>query len=91
MVEGTGLENRHTRKGIEGSNPSLSVMSLLLLLALQAAAPAASLGDLDGSYCLETGYCRAPNDGYAKPPAGLLFLATGVVAVGVVQLRRRST
>ena len=25
VAEGTGLENRHTRKGIEGSNPSLSV------------------------------------------------------------------
>ncbi len=24
MVDGTGLENRHTRKGIGGSNPSLS-------------------------------------------------------------------
>ena len=24
MVEGTALEKRHTRKGIEGSNPSLS-------------------------------------------------------------------
>ena len=24
MVEGTGFENRHVRKGIEGSNPSLS-------------------------------------------------------------------
>jgi hypothetical protein len=23
-VDGTGLENRHTRKGIGGSNPSLS-------------------------------------------------------------------
>ena len=64
-------------------------MSLLLLAALQAA-PAASLGDLEGNYCLETGYCRAPEDGYAKPPAGLLFLATGFVALGVVQLRRRA-
>ena len=25
MAEGAGLENRYTRKGIEGSNPSLSV------------------------------------------------------------------
>ena len=66
-------------------------MSLpLVFLALLQAAPAASLGDLDGNYCLETGYCRAPEDGYAKPPAGALFLATGIVAFGVVQLRRRS-
>ena len=28
MAEGTGLENRHTGNGIEGSNPSLSVLSL---------------------------------------------------------------
>ena len=26
VVEGTGLENRQTRKGFEGSNPSLSVL-----------------------------------------------------------------
>jgi hypothetical protein len=64
-------------------------LSLLLLAALQAAPPA-GLGDLEGNYCLETGYCRAPDDGYAKPPAGLLFLATGIVALGLGQLRRRS-
>src|SRR5690606_4127034 len=51
VVEGTGLENRHTRKGIVGSNPTLSVMTLIFLLALQAAAPAASLADLEGNYC----------------------------------------
>ena len=27
MVDGTGLENRHTRKGIGGSNPSLSAIT----------------------------------------------------------------
>ncbi len=64
-------------------------LPLMLLAALQAG-PAASLGDLEGNYCLETGYCRAPDDGYARPPAGLLFLATGVVALGLIQLRRRS-
>ena len=26
MVDGSGLENRHTRKGIGGSNPSLSAI-----------------------------------------------------------------
>ena len=26
VAEGAGLENRYTRKGIEGSNPSLSVI-----------------------------------------------------------------
>ena len=63
-------------------------MTFLLLLALQTA-PAASLGDLEGNYCLQTGYCRAPEDTYRRPPAGLLFLATGVVAVGLAGLRRR--
>ena len=29
MVDGTGLENRHTRKGIGGSNPSLSAIPFL--------------------------------------------------------------
>lgn len=60
---------------------------LAVLFALQAATGAAgppgSLGDLDNSYCLETGYCRAPADAYPRPPAGLLFLAVGVAAVGV--------
>jgi hypothetical protein len=28
VVDGTGLENRHTRKGIGGSNPSLSAILL---------------------------------------------------------------
>jgi hypothetical protein len=27
VVDGSGLENRHTRKGIGGSNPSLSAIS----------------------------------------------------------------
>ena len=30
MVDGTGLENRHTRKGIGGSNPSLSASPLAI-------------------------------------------------------------
>ena len=29
MVDGSGLENRHTRKGIGGSNPSLSASTLV--------------------------------------------------------------
>jgi hypothetical protein len=31
VVDGTGLENRHTRKGIGGSNPSLSATTLVIL------------------------------------------------------------
>ena len=30
MVDGTGLENRHTRKGIGGSNPSLSAIGYVI-------------------------------------------------------------
>jgi hypothetical protein len=33
VVDGTGLENRHTRKGIGGSNPSLSASETLRLKA----------------------------------------------------------
>jgi hypothetical protein len=64
---------------------------LAILLALQTAAPggAASLGDVGGTYCLETGYCRAPDDRYRTPPAGVLFLATGLVGFGVVTLSLR--
>ena len=32
MVEGAGLENRYARKGIEGSNPSLSVLPMVRLI-----------------------------------------------------------
>ena len=36
MVDGTGLENRHTRKGIEGSNPSLSAIYFYYLTLTKA-------------------------------------------------------
>jgi hypothetical protein len=32
VVDGSGLENRHTRKGIGGSNPSLSAITLILAI-----------------------------------------------------------
>ena len=55
-------------------------------------ARASGLGDLDGNYCLETGYCRAPHAATAVPPhSGVMFLAVGIVAFGVgrlVRLRR---
>jgi hypothetical protein len=30
VVDGSGLENRHTRKGIGGSNPSLSAITFVI-------------------------------------------------------------
>lgn len=83
MVEGTGLENRQTRKGFEGSNPSLSVgyLSAVISLALvtfQSSAP----GD-----CLLTGLCGlVPVD---RPIAsGVMFVAAGLIVGGVWGLRR---
>ena len=35
VAEGVGLENRYTRKGIVGSNPTLSVVATLINLASQ--------------------------------------------------------
>lgn len=70
-------------------------MTAALILAFQIAASApvtggvSSLGDIDGSYCLETGYCRAPAPAYQAPPPGVLFLAIGLVTLGVVRLRNR--
>jgi hypothetical protein len=43
VVDGTGLENRHTRKGIGGSNPSLSARFSTLLFPTTGAAELTSL------------------------------------------------
>ena len=39
MVESTALEMRHTRKGIEGSNPSLSAIFELTAISLRSMPP----------------------------------------------------
>jgi len=50
---------------------------------------ATTLGALDGNYCLETGYCRAPDAATTMPPhSGVMFLAIGIVAFGVGRLAR---
>ena len=67
---------------------SLHGATLVLLLAVQGDR-AGRLTDLDGSYCLETGYCRAVEDGYRTPPGGALFAATALLGIGIVQLARR--
>ena len=83
MVEGTGLENRQTRKGFEGSNPSLSAdylsdMMFVLLAAFQANAP----GD-----CILTGLCGLVSPERPVAP-GVLFVAMGLALGGAWGLRR---
>jgi MYXO-CTERM domain-containing protein len=46
-----------------------------------------ALDDPSAGYCLATGFCRAT--GERGPAPGILFLAVGLVSVGVVGLRRR--
>lgn len=75
MAEGAGLENRYTRKGIVGSNPTLSV---LLTFEIMPFAP----GD-----CLLTGLCGL-HPANAGPPSGLLFLALALVLYGALGLWR---
>jgi len=58
---------------------------LSLLLATQVAVPGAPRGINDigqRSYCLETGTCPPPDDGFPRPAPGLMFLAVGLVALG---------
>lgn len=83
MVEGTGLENRQTRKGFEGSNPSLSAgylsaVILTLFATLQASAP----GD-----CILTGLCGLVTPERPVAP-GWLWVATGLVLGGAWGLLR---
>jgi len=61
--------------------------ALLLLLQVATTGAPVTLGDISGSYCLETGYCRPQNDTYPAPAPGVLFLATGLVGFGLVRLR----
>jgi hypothetical protein len=35
------------------------------------------------SYCLETGTCPPADDGFARPAPGLMFLAVGMVGLGI--------
>ncbi len=62
--------------------------ALLALAALPAQSPTMLLDDSASSYCLATGFCRRPV-GADGPAPGVLFIATGLVAVGVAGLRTR--
>ena len=67
-------------------------MTAVVIAATLAAAQAERPGrltDLDGRYCLETGYCRPVEDGYRTPPGGALFAATALIGFGVIRLARR--
>ena len=35
------------------------------------------------SWCLETGTCPPADDGFARPAPGLMFLAVGMVGLGI--------
>ncbi len=65
MVECDGLENRWTRKGLEGSNPSSSATKSQALLDLE------TTGNLSGEHSLYPNLSQSPNclpQRSAKPP-----------------------
>jgi hypothetical protein len=54
--------------------------------ALQGVLPGAPRGVNDigeQSYCLETGTCPPPNNGFPRPAPGLMFLAVGLTGLGL--------
>jgi hypothetical protein len=60
--------------------------AFLLILALQAVVPGAPRGVNEigsQSYCLETGTCPPPDNGFPRPAPGLMFLAVGFIGLGV--------
>ncbi len=99
MAEGTGLENRNTGNGIEGSNPSLSVRPCHprgrlptvsrrvtippVLNLLIVTQQAGTPGD-----CTLTGLCGLLGPERPVPP-GVMFVAIGLVGFGVWGLWRR--
>lgn len=69
--------------------PGGTLLALPLLLALQSgqSGPPRDLNDLDNSYCIETGTCRAEETGFNRPAPGILFAAIGLTGLGVVLWR----
>ncbi|HET7601808.1 MAG TPA: hypothetical protein VFK36_02245 [Gemmatimonadales bacterium] len=60
--------------------------ALIWIAALQAVVPGAPRGVNDigqQSYCLETGTCPPPDNGFPRPAPGLMFLAVGFIGLGV--------
>lgn len=59
---------------------------LLWLVVTQGVLPGAPRGVNDigqQSYCLETGTCPPADNGFPRPTPGLMFLAVGLVGLGV--------
>jgi hypothetical protein len=67
---------------------ALLLMAAPLAQAPSAAGPLAIIDDSTSSYCLATGFCRRPADARGPAP-GVLFVATGLVGIGVAGLRAR--
>jgi hypothetical protein len=98
VAEGAGLENRCTRKGIVGSNPTLSADKgeryegrirplshpplTAYLSGMLFLAQSLAPGD-----CLLTGLCGIQQASTGAPP-GMLFLALGLVLYGAGGLWR---
>ena len=89
MVEGTGLENRHARKGIEGSNPSPSVERMA-----SQPLPGAPFGYLGAMLTLVQAAGMVPDDcslsgicALLRPespiPSGVMYVAVGLVTFGI--------
>lgn len=60
------------------------------LAALQGVLPGAPRGVQDigqQTYCLETGTCPPPDNGFPRPAPGLMFLAVGFIGLGVALWR----
>jgi hypothetical protein len=62
------------------------IAPFLLAVMLQAVVPGAPRDPNDigvQSWCLETGTCPPPDDGFSRPAPGLMFLAVGMIGLGV--------
>ncbi len=106
MVKTAGLENRYAGNGIEGSNPSLSARAptsartqigaraddaLGQYLSVMLSIPAWLLAQFSTT---GTGVCLTGVCGLVQPwrpvPSGIFFVAIGLVAVGIIGLKRRT-
>lgn len=62
------------------------IASFLLAVMLQSVVPGAPRDANDiglQSWCLETGTCPPADTGFSRPAPGLMFLAVGMIGLGV--------